>query len=84
MTETFGPEYVRPASPPCPDCTCCSKALCDRGRAIAFRCAGLLPSNADPEVRAAVAGCPCSSEAIEGTEAWRAARIREAKRQAAL
>ncbi|PSK52405.1 hypothetical protein B0E38_04731 [Streptomyces sp. 111WW2] len=72
MIEPFGVDYVRPAPAPCPDCDCCSAALCERGRTSTFRCAGL----AQEAHRALVYGCPCSSALTRGTHAWRLDRIR--------
>lgn len=31
--EPFGPVYARPTGAACPDCECCSKALCDTAKA---------------------------------------------------
>ncbi|MFC8463357.1 hypothetical protein [Streptomyces sp. NPDC057250] len=70
MTETFGPEYVRPAPRECPDCPCCSVALCERGRTTPLSCQACTPQH----TREIVADCPCSSETTRGTAAWRAAR----------
>jgi hypothetical protein len=72
--EPFEPLYVRPASKECPDCPCCSAALCERGRQSTMRCSG--QSLRDDSLRQLVFGCPCSAETTQGTHAWRAARIR--------
>ncbi|MEU7092943.1 hypothetical protein [Kitasatospora aureofaciens] len=72
MTETFGPEYVRPTQEDCPNCPCCTKALCERGSATIRECQGHTAEDA----QRLVAGCPCSSEETRGTAAWRAGRIR--------
>lgn len=74
-TETFGPEYVRPATArkDCANCPCCTEALCARGATTILECLGC---TAAPETRATVAGCPCSSEETPGTAAWRAGRLR--------
>ncbi|MFE7928369.1 hypothetical protein ACFU6S_06445 [Streptomyces sp. NPDC057456] len=72
MTETFGPEYVRPQPKECPDCRCCSALLCGRGRQSTMRCAGLT----DASTMRLVSGCPCSAETTVGTHAWRTALIR--------
>ena len=72
MTETFGPLYERPAQTPCPNCSCCSEMLCERGRRSVQRCSG----STDAGTMQLVSGCPCSAETTEGTHAWRAARIR--------
>lgn len=70
--DSFGPEYVRPQNPDCPDCLCCTAALCERGRASVQRCAG----HVDDGHRSTVAGCPCSAESTHGSLAWRMLRIR--------
>lgn len=72
MVEPFGPDWVRPAATPCANCTCCTAALCEQGRASTSACAGSV-GDADREI---VAGCPCSSETAHGSLAWRAVRIR--------
>ncbi|MDX2645073.1 hypothetical protein PV341_16170 [Streptomyces sp. PA03-1a] len=69
--ETFGPEYVQPARQVCPDCPCCTAALCARGRTTVSACAGSTPA----EHRPTVDGCPCSAESTTGTAAWHAAKI---------
>ncbi|MEW2568417.1 hypothetical protein [Streptomyces sp. NPDC047070] len=71
--EPFGPEYVRPANADCPDCPCCTNALCVKGRASLWRCAGHV---GDESLKQTVAGCPCSAETTRGTLAWRALRVR--------
>lgn len=73
MIESFGPEYVRPQNKPCPDCPCCTAALCVRGRASVLRCAGHVGA---PDLVATVSGCPCSAESTPGTLAWRSAMVR--------
>lgn len=70
--EPFGPEYVRPANADCPDCVCCTTALCERGRASVMKCAG----HVDGPHRETVRECPCSAESTRGTLSWRAAKIR--------
>ncbi|MFH8577196.1 hypothetical protein [Streptomyces zaomyceticus] len=72
MTETFGPEYVRPTQRECPDCPCCSVDLCEKGRTSLQECRG----HTREDVRGIVADCPCSAEVTRGTAAWRAARYR--------
>ncbi|MEV3895397.1 hypothetical protein [Streptomyces anulatus] len=72
MTETFGPEYVRPVQKDCPRCVCCTAALCDRGRSSVRQCSGLTPE----EHRHTVDGCPCSAESTRNTAAWRIAQVR--------
>lgn len=71
--EPFGPEYVRPANPDCPDCACCTAALCAKGRASLSECSGQVD---DEELLERVTGCPCSAESTRGTLSWRAAMIR--------
>ncbi|MGX1513948.1 hypothetical protein [Streptomyces collinus] len=70
--EPFGPLYERPAQAPCPDCSCCSAPLCERGRRSVQQCSG----STDAQAMQLVSGCPCSAETTPGTHAWRAARIR--------
>ncbi len=70
--ERFGPEYVRPANADCPNCLCCTAALCERGRASFLMCTG----HVDDAHRAVVALCPCSSQSATGSLAWQAMRIR--------
>ncbi|MFD8509632.1 hypothetical protein ACFV27_00600 [Streptomyces antimycoticus] len=70
--EPFGPLYERPKSKECPNCSCCSAKLCERGRQSTMRCSGLT----DTSTMQLASGCPCSAETTEGTHAWRAARIR--------
>lgn len=72
MTETFGPEYVRPVQKDCPRCACCTAVLCERGRNSLHRCYGLTPE----EHRATVDGCPCSAEWTRHTASWRIAQVR--------
>ncbi|MEU1853648.1 hypothetical protein ABZ499_31390 [Streptomyces sp. NPDC019990] len=73
--EPFGPEYIRPANPDCPDCGCCTAALCAKGRASVSECAGHVDN---AELIARVTGCPCSAESTRGTLSWRAAMVRAA------
>ncbi|MFF5968161.1 hypothetical protein ACFY64_31460 [Streptomyces collinus] len=70
--EPFGPEYVRPANPACPDCDCCSAALCALGRASVMECKGSTEGDAVERV----ANCPCSAESTRGTLSWRAGMVR--------
>jgi hypothetical protein len=51
----FGPEYVRPAGEPCPDCECCSLRLCEKASA------GGLPCMSYSDLPGRVSGCPCTS-----------------------
>ncbi|WP_019061780.1 hypothetical protein [Streptomyces prunicolor] len=74
--EPFGPEYLRPAQAPCPNCPCCSASLCERGAASAMQCHGHV---SDPESIPTVSACPCSAETTRGTHAWRLAQIRVVK-----
>lgn len=80
MSEPFGPEYVRPPQPDCPNCPCCSAPLCERGRASVMACAGACGD----EARETVRRCPCSSDLTAGTMNWRLGRLRAAKRAAEL
>lgn len=79
MTQTTldpaAPEQLRPAQPPCPDCTCCTAPLCERGRLSVGECMAHTP----PECTVTVASCPCSSVTTRGTHAWRAEMIRITK-----
>ncbi|MDT0543589.1 MULTISPECIES: hypothetical protein [Streptomyces] len=68
----IGPEYLRPLQPECPNCSCCTAPLCQKGRNSTLECIG----NTRTEFAATVAGCPCSAETTRGTHAWRMARIR--------
>lgn len=74
--EPFGPEYLRPAQAPCPNCPCCSARLCEKGRNSVMQCHGHV---ADPETVAIVSACPCSADTTRGTHAWRVAQIRVVK-----
>lgn len=69
LLEPFGVDYLRPAQDACPNCPCCSAALCRRGRRDVLECSG----HTDPVARSTVAGCPCSAATTEGTAAWREA-----------
>ena len=69
ILEAFGVDYLRPVQSVCPYCSCCSAALCRRGRRSVLECFG----HTDPVARSTVAGCPCSAPTTEGTAAWRAA-----------
>ncbi|WP_233646747.1 hypothetical protein [Streptomyces sp. BSE6.1] len=70
-----GPDQLRPAQQPCPQCTCCTQELCERGRLDVAQCLGHTPNRFAPYV----AGCPCSAETTRGTHAWRAVQIRTVK-----
>lgn len=72
MTETFGPEHVRPVQMDCPNCSCCTANLCARGATSILECFGLTSE----DTRSTVRGCPCSSEETRGTVAWRAGQLR--------
>lgn len=76
LHEPFGPEYVRPAQAPCPNCPCCSARLCEKGRNSVMQCHGHV---ADSETVAIVSACPCSAETTRGTHAWRVAQTRVVK-----
>jgi hypothetical protein len=69
--EPFGPLYERPQQAECPNCSCCSAMLCERGRQSTHRCSG----STDATSMQLVSGCPCSAETTQGTHAWRARRI---------
>ncbi|MDQ1018802.1 hypothetical protein [Streptomyces afghaniensis] len=71
--EPFGPIYVRPANPDCPDCDCCTAALCAKGRASVSECSGHVD---DESLVDRVTGCPCSAESTRGTLSWRAGMVR--------
>ncbi|MEU9033835.1 hypothetical protein AB0D45_02805 [Streptomyces sp. NPDC048352] len=77
ITETFGPEYVRPAERDCPNCECCTARLCEKGATSILECFG---HTATEDTRRVVAGCPCSSEETSGTAAWRAGKMRATMR----
>lgn len=72
MDEPFGPEYVKPQGKDCPDCLCCTEALCERGRNSVLECAGHTPA----EHHATVSGCPCSAAKTPKTASWRASQVR--------
>ncbi|WTW95463.1 hypothetical protein OG216_19670 [Streptomycetaceae bacterium NBC_01309] len=72
MNESFGPEYVRPPQADCPDCDCCSAALCAKGRSSLMQCLGHVAT----DLRGTVANCACSAETTKHTASWRAAHIR--------
>ncbi|MEU1180570.1 hypothetical protein ABZ464_23510 [Streptomyces sp. NPDC005820] len=74
--EPFGPEYLRPAQAPCPNCPCCSARLCEKGRSSVMQCHGHV---GDPALVATVGACPCSAETTRGTHAWRVAQTRVVK-----
>ncbi|MGW3735206.1 hypothetical protein [Streptomyces sp. NPDC005148] len=72
LTESFEAESVRPAQTDCPDCGCCTAALCEKGQTVIVECFGLTHEDTRDNVR----GCPCSSETTHGTAAWRAGKLR--------
>ncbi|WP_030672229.1 hypothetical protein [Streptomyces sp. NRRL B-1347] len=72
VPEPFGPLYVRPGQPDCPNCQCCTEALCERGRSHLMGCV----AHVDKEHTSVVTGCPCSSMQTRGTLAFRVAAIR--------
>jgi hypothetical protein len=72
VDEPFGPEYLRPTQKDCPRCSCCTEALCERGRNSPLECRGHTPA----ELQETVTGCPCSAETTRHTAAWRAAQVR--------
>lgn len=55
--DPLGPAYVRPIPASCPDCGCCTRALCEKGRANPPGCVG--STNAPDQIRRKVAECPC-------------------------
>ena len=57
--EPFGPIYERPASAPCPDCECCSAALCGKARAELAPCSAFVDGGPDQGVMN-VNTCPCA------------------------
>ncbi|MER6559799.1 hypothetical protein ABT300_19095 [Streptomyces sp. NPDC001027] len=69
------PQKLRPAQLPCPNCSCCSAVLCERGRNDIGECIAHTPA----DHAATVADCPCSAETTRGTHAWRAAMLRITK-----
>jgi hypothetical protein len=71
--EPFGPEYVQPVNADCPNCACCTAALCAKGRNSISECAGHV---SDPVLTEQVTGCPCSAESTQGTLSWRAGMVR--------
>ncbi|MFF4292192.1 hypothetical protein ACFY0N_00880 [Streptomyces vinaceus] len=75
MDEPFGPEYLRPAQPECPRCSCCTAPLCARGQHSLTGCS----AHADGPARELVSSCPCSAETTKRTAAWRQAQIRVTK-----
>ncbi|MFI9026383.1 hypothetical protein [Streptomyces sp. NPDC053560] len=72
MDEPFGPEYVKPKGKDCPNCLCCTQALCERGRNSVLECAG----HTTAELREVVFGCPCSAARTPKTASWRASQVR--------
>lgn len=68
-------DALRPAQQPCPNCTCCTVALCERGRHDVGECM----AHTRPQFTVAVAGCPCSSAKTRGTHAWRVEMLRITK-----
>lgn len=57
--------WVRPAGADCPDCECCTQALCAVGRTVLDGCEG----TASWASRELVRGCPCSSAQTQGSVA---------------
>ncbi|MFE0766126.1 hypothetical protein [Streptomyces smyrnaeus] len=72
MTDSFGPEYVRPPQKDCPNCHCCTVDLCERGRNSVLECVGFTPQ----EHKETVYGCPCSAATTRHTASWRVAQVR--------
>ncbi|PWI09745.1 hypothetical protein DIZ27_14510 [Streptomyces sp. NWU339] len=84
MTQTLEPpqsieatiaEALPPVRQPCPNCVCCTAALCERGQHDIGECM----AHTRPEFTVAVAGCPCSSAKTRGTHAWRVEMLRITK-----
>ncbi|WP_026931191.1 hypothetical protein [Glycomyces tenuis] len=61
--EPFGPVYAAPRGADCPDCKCCTKALCDKARSTPFLSCQQL-SNAPSLVK----DCPCPVKPTTITE----------------
>lgn len=74
--EPWGPEYVRPAAPDCPNCSCCTARLCERGAKNPLGCIGLT-SAVDDDTRRRIVKCPCSDEETEGTASHEIKVIRD-------
>lgn len=56
--EPFGPEWVRPAAAPCPNCECCSARLCELAaskRLLEQNCA----YHGERSLWDQLIGCPC-------------------------
>ena len=67
--EPFGPVYARPPGADCPDCECCTKALCDKAREAEhwiFRSCAF--HSGSPEL---VRGCPCPNRNAAPNETTR-------------
>lgn len=60
-----GHRWMKPAPNDCPNCPCCTLALCQKATATLGECFMYLGSNADDQVRDAVWDCPC--QLAEGT-----------------
>lgn len=60
--EPFGPVYVAPTGGDCPDCECCTKALCDHSRRQES------PFMRDCQMHSGnpglVRGCPCPNAEV--------------------
>ncbi|WP_155353087.1 hypothetical protein [Acrocarpospora macrocephala] len=71
MDAPDGHAWRRPAPDDCPDCDCCTAALCEGGRKSVFGCAFLLSQadKADKAIWDRVSKCPCSSAEKSGTMA---------------
>jgi hypothetical protein len=71
--EPFGPLYERIDPDACPECTCCTRQLCEAGKLSMLGCLGRT-SATDPEVRDAIAECPCD-QAPDSARSVLAARL---------
>lgn len=67
LEKPAGMGRLQPVQGPCPHCSCCSAALCRKGRASVRGCAG----STAPAAQETVAGCACSAAGTRGTAAWR-------------
>jgi hypothetical protein len=59
LEDPEGHRWVRPASPPCPHCECCSEDLCELSNERASLCRHI--SDKGPDVDPRVATCPCTA-----------------------
>lgn len=59
LEDPEGHRWVRPASPPCPRCECCSEDLCQLSNERATLCSHV--SDIGPDVDPRVESCPCTA-----------------------